>query len=99
MGSLPTFILELPPLHDRKLLLSLADILKVRLNHGVKQVLVQWQGTTPEEASWELVEKFKDLFPDFKLEDKLVLLGGCVDTFIGKTYQRRKRKNEVHISS
>lgn len=37
-----------------------------------------------EDASWEPLDNFQLLFPDFKLEDKLVDLEGCVDVFVGK---------------
>jgi hypothetical protein len=37
------------------------------------EVLVQWQGKTADEATWELLEQFKEDYPDFQVEDKLFL--------------------------
>ena len=36
-------------------------------------VLVQWKGLLPHEATWELYEDLKQRFPDFHLEDKVNL--------------------------
>ena len=39
------------------------------------QVLVQWEGTDEAEATQENVAKFQANFPNFNLEDKVVLKG------------------------
>ena len=49
--------------------------------HGklVKQLLIQWQNKTVEEATWEEELAFKTKFPAFSLEDKTVLDEGGSD--------------------
>jgi hypothetical protein len=42
------------------------------------------------EATWEPVEDFKTRFPDFQLEDEL-LVGEGRDVMVGKVYQRREK--------
>jgi hypothetical protein len=57
------------------------------------ELLVQWQGRTATEATWEPLEQFKEGFADFELEDELFRQGGgsVVDTFLHKQYLPRKR--------
>ncbi|GJZ25898.1 RNA-directed DNA polymerase, eukaryota, reverse transcriptase zinc-binding domain protein [Tanacetum coccineum] len=40
----------------------------------VQQVLVQWDGRSPEEATWEWMSDFKDTYPSYNLKDKLEIL-------------------------
>ena len=49
--------------------------------HGklVKQLLIQWQNKTVEEATWEEEVAFKTKFPAFSLEDKIALDEGGSD--------------------
>ena len=35
------------------------------------QVLVQWEGQAPSDATWESTQEFQQDFPDFNLEDKV----------------------------
>ncbi|KAK7286582.1 hypothetical protein RJT34_21675 [Clitoria ternatea] len=42
---------------------------------AVPQTLIQWQGQQPEEATWEDSANIQIQFPDFNLEDKVVLEG------------------------
>ncbi|GJT95964.1 hypothetical protein Tco_1091482 [Tanacetum coccineum] len=37
-----------------------------------QQVLVQWDGRSPEEATWEWTTDFKDIYPLYNLEDKVI---------------------------
>ncbi|GJX42084.1 ty3-gypsy retrotransposon protein [Tanacetum coccineum] len=52
------------------------------LRSGVpaQQVLVQWMGGSPEEATWEWLSDFQAAYPTFNLEDKVVFEGGGNDT-------------------
>lgn len=68
----------LPLVHDGRILLRPAEVLRTRMNHGVKEILVRWSGGAAEETSWENLENFQSLFPNFKLGDKLDELGGVL---------------------
>jgi len=39
------------------------------------QVLIQWKDGGPETTTWEDIATIKYQFPDFNLENKVVLLG------------------------
>ncbi|MED6164196.1 hypothetical protein PIB30_087363, partial [Stylosanthes scabra] len=43
------------------------------------QVLVDWEGMSRDETSWEDIESLKKLFPNIDLEDKVIVEGGIVD--------------------
>nr|GMC90855.1 Transposon Ty3-G Gag-Pol polyprotein [Ipomoea batatas] len=48
---------------------------RVVLRHGKpnSQLLVQWEGESPENATWILEEEFQKLYPDLQLADKVVI--------------------------
>ena len=66
--------------------------MRFRLARGVKQVLVQWQGESAASATWEDVEPFRAKYPEFQLEDELLLDGGR-DVMVGSTYRRRRARD------
>ncbi|GKA28514.1 ty3-gypsy retrotransposon protein, partial [Tanacetum coccineum] len=41
----------------------------------VQQVLVQWDGRSPKEVTWEWMSDFKDTYPSYNLEDKVIFKG------------------------
>jgi transcriptional regulator GlxA family with amidase domain len=43
-----------------------------------------------DEATWEPLQEFQDLYPDFQLEDELFLQAGR-DVMTGVQYTRRRR--------
>jgi hypothetical protein len=58
------------------------------------QLLVQWEGGTAADATWEPLPEFKERYPTFKLEDELFGPGGggsVVDSFFGKQFARRPK--------
>jgi hypothetical protein len=61
------------------------------------QVLVQWKGESAASATWEDIEPFHAKYPDFQLEDELVLDGGR-DVMVGRTYSRRRRARDVRCN-
>ena len=69
-------------------------VVKTRLARGVRQVLVQWKGTSPASSTWEDEETFRAAYPLFQLEDKLPLEEGR-DVMYGRAYSRRRRSRDV----
>jgi hypothetical protein len=51
---------------------------------GELEILFNWKGRPTAEARWMKVAEFKELYPLFQLEDKLLLQGG-EDVMVGKT--------------
>ncbi|WVZ80266.1 hypothetical protein U9M48_027757 [Paspalum notatum var. saurae] len=78
----------LPPVVDSRLLPTPAKALRAQLRRDVWHLLVQWQGQPPEEATWEVLDDFRGLYPDFQLEDELFAQAGR-DVMTGIKYQRR----------
>jgi hypothetical protein len=73
-----------------------ATVLHRRLARDQQELLVQWVGLTVVDASWVPVDEFQKLYPDFKLENKLVQQPGR-DVMVGLQYHwRRKQGNNDH---
>ena len=89
-GPAPQAPGPLLPVQDGRLLPAPARALRAQLRRGVWHVLIQWQGLSPEEATWELREEFQGLYPDFQLEDELFAQAGR-DVMTGVSYERRRR--------
>lgn len=55
---------------------------RIILQNGVPtcQVLVQWSGSSPEEATWEWLSEFQATYPSYHLEDKVIVEGEENDT-------------------
>ena len=66
----------LPTVHHGAVVPEPERAVKSRLARGVRQVLVHWKGESAASATWEDVEAFKAKYPDFQLEDELILEGG-----------------------
>jgi hypothetical protein len=49
---------------------------KEGLRQSSPQVLVQWAGLYPEDATWESLEEIQKAYPHLHLEDKVFLEGG-----------------------
>jgi hypothetical protein len=94
-GAPPTEIPQLPPMQHGRVLPTPLKVLRARLNRGRWEVLVQWMGCLPADATWELVEEFSAAHPAFQLEDELFQNegGSVVDSFVGRTYFRRRRRD------
>jgi hypothetical protein len=92
VGTPPDAPPQLPPLHNGAIVPSPACVLRLRLSDtGVRQALVQWEGLPPSSASWEDLDQFQQRYPQFQLEDELLLKGGS-DVMWGKKYARRRRQ-------
>lgn len=59
------------------------------------EVLIRWDGGTPEKATWERATLVQDQFLEFHLEDKAALWGVGNDTpVIVKVYSRRNKNGK-----
>lgn len=43
----------------------------IRINIGIRELLIQWEGSAPEDKTWEPFDKFRGTYPEFELEDNL----------------------------
>ena len=75
-GAPPTTSPALPPLLDSRLLPVPDRALHTQLRRGVWYILIQWHGLPAEEATWEQLQEFQNLYPAFQLEDELFVKGG-----------------------
>jgi hypothetical protein len=66
-------------------------VLQGRIARGQRELLVRWKGVPAAESSWVPLVDFREQFPDFQLEDKLLLQGGR-DVMYGRTFGRRKNR-------
>jgi hypothetical protein len=82
----------LPPIQHGRVIPTPERCIKARLNHGVWEVLVAWQGHPSSDTTWETVHDFKAAYPDVQLADELFLggEGNAVNSFVGQVYRRRK---------
>jgi hypothetical protein len=87
-GSTPIASGVVPPTHDGRILPEPERAIKALQRQGVCRMLIQWRGLPAEEATWELLEKFKAAYPDFQLEDELFLQAGR-DVMHDVQYSRR----------
>lgn len=89
-GSPPEGPPALPPLFHGRVQPAPSKALRARLCRGLQQVLIQWEGQSAANASWEDVPAFRARYPGFQLEDQLFHNGGG-DVMWGRTYQRSAR--------
>ena len=50
---------------------------------------MEWEGLSPDDATWEPRESFAKRYPDFQLEDELFPEEGR-DVMVGRVYERKK---------
>ena len=79
----------MPPVQDGRLLPAPERVLRAQLRRGDWMLLVKWQGLTEDDATWEPLQHFKDLYPDVQLEDEL-FAGAGRDVMTGLQYSRRR---------
>ena len=75
-GTPPDAPPPLPPIQNGRACPSPAKVLRGRLARGRYEMLVQWQKQDAASASWVALEDFRHSYPDFQLEDELLLQGG-----------------------
>ena len=93
-GTPPTSVVPLPDLLNGRVIPSPEKVIRARLNRGVWELLVQWVGRAPSDATWENLLEFKSAYPSVQLEDALFVGegGNVVDSFVGRKYYRRKKQ-------
>jgi transposase InsO family protein len=89
-GDPPEQLPVLPPLQNGRVLVAPEKVLKGRIARGRQQLLVRWKGAPAAESAWVELEDFVQQYPDFQLEDELLLQGGR-DVMYGSTFGRRQR--------
>jgi len=96
-GTPPTSVVPLPDLLNGRVIPSPEKVIRVRLNRGVWELLVQWVGRAPSDATWENLLEFKSAYPSVQLEDALFVGegGNVIDSFVGRKYYRRKKQGEA----
>ena len=99
-GDPPTDIVPLPVIAHGQALPEPATISRAKPNGDSWDILVQWVGRGPAEATWESLESLKERYPDFQLEDKLFSQegGSVVNNFFGKKFQRRQKKSKPNVA-
>jgi hypothetical protein len=92
-GTPPAMVVPLPHIVRGRVVLQPAKILRARSTKDSWELLVRWDGHHAADATWVLLETFKNDYPDFKLEDELFRQtgGSVVDSFFGKQYRRQRR--------
>nr|GFC24996.1 chromo domain-containing protein [Tanacetum cinerariifolium] len=76
--------------------LAVCDVRDVLKNgEPTRQVLVQWAGGSPEEATWEWLSEFQKAYPNYNLEDKIAFEDRRNDAQAVKTRGRSARIKKV----
>ena len=65
----------------------------------VEQVLIQWELSDPEEATWEDVTWIKQTYPQFKLEDKVVFKGKGNVTCAKEKWTTESINKDGHVTT
>ena len=92
-GPPPTVITPLPPILQGRVVPTPSQVARARLNRGSWELLVNWEGRSAAEATWEPIAAFKERYPAFQLADELFVgeEGNVVDSFVGRSYRRRTK--------
>jgi len=88
-GEPPSQTPSLPLIQHGQVVVEPDNVLRSRLARGKRELLVRWKGAPAAETSWVELDDFREQFPDFQLEDELLLQGGR-DVMWGRTYGRHK---------
>jgi hypothetical protein len=82
----------LPDIHHGRVIPRPSQVLKAHLSHGTHQLLVQWEGQDPAQASCVDFEDFKQRYLEWQLENDLLVDGGS-DVMWGYTYVRHRKES------
>lgn len=94
VGAPPAEPVALPVIAQGRVVPTPAKVGRARLTKTSWELLVQWVGRGPADATWEPLEQFRERYPQFQLEDELFSQGGgsVMDQFFGAKYQGRYKK-------
>jgi len=96
-GDLPAAPVALPPIAHGRALPVPAKVLRATPAHNSWNLLVQWEGRSPAEATWEPLTDFKESYPTFKLEDELFGQGGmCCGHILWEEISTQEEASGVH---
>ncbi|XP_068639419.1 uncharacterized protein [Aristolochia californica] len=92
-GPAPSSPPFLPPVDNGHVILTPYAVLREHVTNDQWDILMQWTATDPEAATWELLETFKQVYPAYKLEDKLFLQGEAdvIDSIAHRVTLRRRQ--------
>ncbi|GJR17892.1 ty3-gypsy retrotransposon protein [Tanacetum coccineum] len=84
---------------EMEMLLQPEEVLGTRMDsRGKHEVLIRWKDLPGYEATWEPLENIQQQFPEFHLEDKVILWEGGSDRNHGakwaKVYKRRSKNHK-----
>jgi hypothetical protein len=92
-GDPPAQVPALPPVEHGQVVVQPETVLKAHVARGRRELLVSWTGAPAAETKWVDLEEFVQHFPDYQLENELLLQGGR-DVMWGLAYSRRKKNQE-----
>ena len=100
-GDPPAAITPLPLILRGRVVPTPSQVVRARLNRGRWELLVQWDGCSAADATWEPLDDFKERYPAFQLVDELFVgeEGNVVDSFLGRQYRRRASKATATASN
>ncbi|GKB13004.1 ty3-gypsy retrotransposon protein [Tanacetum coccineum] len=92
---------------DMEVILQPEEVLGIRegsnSTQGSREALIRWKNLPGYEATWEPINMIREQFPEFHLEDKVILLAGGNDTNPdpkwGKVFQRRRKQVKGPLSN
>ncbi|PWA91318.1 Ty3/gypsy retrotransposon protein [Artemisia annua] len=86
--------------NDMEMMVQPQEVLGVREGKSNskedREVLIRWKNLPGYESTWEPIQLIRNQFPDFHLEDKVLLWEGGIDMNTGQkwgqVFQRRKKR-------
>jgi hypothetical protein len=72
-GEAPSVLGILPSIQHGCACLKPSVVSKSRLAHGRHELLVQWKGLMVANATWVILDEFRQTYPSLQLEDELIV--------------------------